>query len=813
MTNKIHTHFFPRRLGTNWPSKKMCAGECPFPLAASIIKITIVLYSCTCGLGYAAGPLPTGGRFSAGSGTITGDGKTVTVNQLNTSSRGIVDWKSFSIGAGNKVVFNNGGGTTLNIVSGGAQSVILGSLIASGGVYLLNPQGVLVGSTGTVTTGGRFVASTLGIDRDAFMAGSALNLSGDSNAEVINLGKIASSNGDVFLISRTIVFNQGSISAPNGTAELVAGKAVLVQDSSSDRQVFVLAGSNGSVINLGSVRAAQINLQAADGNVYALAGNHDPIRATGTSVRNGHVWLVADGGAVTQTGDIRSSDLSGGGGIVDTSAKTVSYGFSSVDSPTVTAGEWNISSPTVNVNGTTANAVARSLNAGTATTVRATAGDLQDNGSIKWYGSAPLTLVASHSVSIGSGTTVKNTGAANLSIRADADAMDNAGSIINKGTVDWSSSLGIVSAAYDINGIFSAGSLLNNHKWAAQPNSGEVAQISVYKLVNSESDLRSVTADLTGNFMLGRDVNGTSSFPAIGSASSPFVGQFEGGGHSVSVAAAPTSYDAPFGLFSVIGKAGVVRNMNVNGRASYDDGMFGVLAGVNYGTVTNVRASGTAEAGHGIAAGLVATNYGTISRSSATGSFTSRHGMGAGLVASNYGTVSQSSSSATTSGVESAGLVGDNQGLISQSYATGNTAGSTAGGLVSTNSGTIVQSYSTGAVSVYNGYAGSLVGRNNATGVISESYATGATTGYYNLGGITGSNEGKINKDVYWNKETTGLTQSSGVNTAVDLSAGNGLTTIQMMSATNFKRWDFSKKGTWVMPVGAEPVLRWQTTQ
>jgi hypothetical protein len=37
---------------------------------------------------------------------------------------------------------------------------------------------------------------------------------------------------------------------------------------------------------------------------------------------------------------------------------------------------------------------------------------------------------------------------------------------------------------------------------------------------------------------------------------------------------------------------------------------------------------------------------------------------------------------------------------------------------VSTNSGTIVQSYSTAAASVYNGYAGALVGRNTASGII-----------------------------------------------------------------------------------------------
>ncbi|GJH14620.1 hypothetical protein CBA19CS11_37300 [Caballeronia novacaledonica] len=120
---------------------------------------------------HAAPPLPKGGQFVAGIGSISGGGQSLTINQ--TTSRGVINWSSFSIGNGRAVMFNNGSGATLNRVTGGDPSVILGALNASGSVYLINPQGVLVGPTVVIATGGRFVASALDVDNNAFMQGGA----------------------------------------------------------------------------------------------------------------------------------------------------------------------------------------------------------------------------------------------------------------------------------------------------------------------------------------------------------------------------------------------------------------------------------------------------------------------------------------------------------------------------------------------------------------------------------------------------------------------------------------------------------------
>ena len=109
--------------------------------------------------GFACGQaLPTGGTYVAGSGSINTTGATTTIDQ--SSARGVINWQGFSIGAGGSVQFNNGSGATLNRVTGEQLSSLQGHLGATGTVFLINPNGIVVGPGGTVVTGGSFVSST-----------------------------------------------------------------------------------------------------------------------------------------------------------------------------------------------------------------------------------------------------------------------------------------------------------------------------------------------------------------------------------------------------------------------------------------------------------------------------------------------------------------------------------------------------------------------------------------------------------------------------------------------------------------------------
>jgi len=232
-----------------------------------------------------ANMLPQGGHFVAGTGSIGTQGLTETITQ--SSQRGIIDFNSFSIGKSGTVKINNGVGATLNRVTGGNLSQIMGTLSATGSVYLVNPQGVVVGKSGVITTGGSFVASSLDISNQNFMAGQTLRFEGGANEGMVkNLGSISSSGGDVFLIARSVT-NAGSINAPNGTVGLGAGQEVLLKDTSVAGGRMTVRYGKGDVRNKGAITAAQAELRAAGGNVYALAGNHTYDGATQSASANG----------------------------------------------------------------------------------------------------------------------------------------------------------------------------------------------------------------------------------------------------------------------------------------------------------------------------------------------------------------------------------------------------------------------------------------------------------------------------------------------------------------------------------------------
>lgn len=478
-----------------------------------------------------------------------------------------------------------------------------------------------MGPSGVVTTGGRFVASTLDVANDAFMKNSgALTLAGKSDGFVINLGSISSSGGDVFLIAQRAVVNAGSVKAPKGTAELAVGEKVLLQDSKSSKQVFVQTGSDGVIVNKGRIDAAQIDLQAADGNVYALAGEGTRVRATGTATRDGHVWLVAGDGKVTQRGVVTAKNADGSGGTVDTQAAQLAFG----DNAEVHAAQWNIATPSITVRSATAHALQDSLGAGTSVALtttggKGTNGDLAVSADMRWKGAADLTLAGYRNVSIAPHTTLRNAGSGSVVLRADASANDNGGSVKNGGTIDWSKSTGTVSAFYDMTGSFTRGTIRANAAWKAPVYSGLVGQVTAYKLVNTPADLDNVVLDLAGNYALGKDIAANRSAfgysTQIGSVATPFTGQFDGMGRTVTnlnsnatdICCGSQDYVAG-GMFAVIGTTGVVRNINVDGGA-YGTGAFfgavGVLAGLNQGTIVNAHSSGSAGASLISVGGLV----------------------------------------------------------------------------------------------------------------------------------------------------------------------------------------------------------------
>jgi len=247
--------------------------------------------------------LPTGGTVTAGTADIGAPSAgALLIDQSSTNA--IIDWGGFSIGSGHSVQFNNGSGATLNRVTGGNISAINGALGATGSVFVINQNGIIVGKDGVVSTGGSFVASTLDVDNADFMGGGDLTFSGTSNASAINLGKVSSLGGDVGFLAHTVI-NEGTLNALEGTVGLAAGREILLRDAALDDGKFaVRVGSAGSSVQeKGMVNAANVELRANGGNVYALAGNTDGmINATGVTKQGGRIFLTAgEGGTVVTT--------------------------------------------------------------------------------------------------------------------------------------------------------------------------------------------------------------------------------------------------------------------------------------------------------------------------------------------------------------------------------------------------------------------------------------------------------------------------------------------------------------------------------
>jgi filamentous hemagglutinin family protein len=274
--------------------------------------------------------LPTGGVVAQGTASIGApSGGHLTITQ--TSARAVVNWTGFNVGAGGVVTFAqpNSSSAILNRVAANAgQSVIDGQISGNGQVFLVNPNGVAISSTGVVNTTGGFVASSLDVSDSDFMAGT-LNFSGSATGPgVSNAGSItAGSGGFVALIGQS-AGNSGTITVPLGKVGLgAAASATLDLTGTGFLQVVLPADATNAagqalVSNSGTITAGggAVTLSAAvAANAVQQAVNMSgTISATAVSGVSGAVTLSASpGGDMAVGGTIDVSDSAGGtGGVI-----------------------------------------------------------------------------------------------------------------------------------------------------------------------------------------------------------------------------------------------------------------------------------------------------------------------------------------------------------------------------------------------------------------------------------------------------------------------------------------------------------------
>ncbi|MBB2164665.1 filamentous hemagglutinin N-terminal domain-containing protein [Gluconacetobacter sp. 1b LMG 1731] len=762
-----------------------------------------------------AGALPTGGAFVAGSGQIATSGSAMTINQ--TSARGVIDWRGFSIGSGNSVQFNNGAGATMNRVTGAQMSQIDGKLGAAGSVFLINPNGVVVGPGGQVVTNGSFVASTRDISNGQFIAGGSMTASGQSSGAVVNRGTIRAANGNVVLIGQSVT-NEGVIVTGHRTAAMIAADSVVLSETGGPSGIYVAAGSTGrgDVTNAGRIQAAAVELASAHGNVYALGGNHQgAIQATGAQEVNGEVYLTAGDGTVDVGGRITAHNTDGSGGqivangrdvalasravmdtgstvagraggtilvgtsghgqnlaqtvkladgarltaggkgagLIETSANSVSTGALTVDAGR--GGTWLTDPDDLTIDSTAAGTIQTALNAGTNVTEQTTASGTSGAGTVS---------AGSGDINVNSG--ISWSGKATLTLDAYRNLNVNAPITVNDA--------GAVVIQTNGDDIFNPGGSLT---YSTQ-NAGSLSvNGAAYTLLWGLSGLNSIgtAGSISGNFALAGNVDDASALFTPIAHTGNFVGVFDGLGHSVSNLNVNDPTHAASGLFGI--SSGTIANVSVSGiidgRGGPTTSYVGGVVGQNNGLVRDSHSSATVYGYYvGGLSGGSATGTATIERSTSSGNVYALDGSpySGGLAGTAASVIDSSASGNVVSSVAGSwvgGLVGYMTGDVSGSSASGNVtasgSGVKSGGLVGFTTGGISDSIATGTVTAgQNAIAGGLVGQ--ASGTLSSVRASGNVTGgdSATVGGLAGRNYGQVTQAIAIGDATTGVGGSAG---------------------------------------------------
>jgi filamentous hemagglutinin family protein len=277
---------------------------------------------------------------SSSSGTtFTTVGSTL---NINTPDRSVLKWVNFgsgtdTIGLGDTLIYNLPGATAsvLNMVTGSANTTIAGNITSNGRVLILNPNGIVLSSTATITTTGLSL-STIPESEFFYVATGELSYVGTAG------------------VAGTIAINSPSISVGSSGNIFVAGK-------SADISGVINAGNlnvttQGGAVNLAVTGPLDLGTAGNPGNgnlsITTAGGAVDLAKNGNTWVRGGTATLNTGGGAITQSAagasvtSLAISDLlKGGAGYA--AAPTVA-----ISAPNLAGGVQATATATISTSGT-----------------------------------------------------------------------------------------------------------------------------------------------------------------------------------------------------------------------------------------------------------------------------------------------------------------------------------------------------------------------------------------------------------------------------------------------------------------------------
>ncbi|MEA8955710.1 filamentous hemagglutinin N-terminal domain-containing protein [Campylobacter jejuni] len=244
------------------------------------IVLSIVVSSLLFSQSYA---LPSGGKFTHGtSGTINVNGNTmnITGNKVNS----VIQWGGgFNIAKGETVNFRQGktNQNYLNIAYGTKSSTIDGLLNATGNnVYLINPNGVVIGKSGTINAN-KFGVSTSSIDskamqefadRSTFESPVFSPKFTANKGNVINMGNIKAN--DVLIIGNEV----GNVGADgvgnfnlqdNGKVQFVGDKVKVNVGSIKNANSIIVSAQTAATLGQSTTDVYKNNTNNLDSRVQA----------------------------------------------------------------------------------------------------------------------------------------------------------------------------------------------------------------------------------------------------------------------------------------------------------------------------------------------------------------------------------------------------------------------------------------------------------------------------------------------------------------------------------------------------------------
>ena len=247
---------------------------------------------------------------------------------ITNSPNAIINWQGFDIGAGELTQFlqQNAKSSVLNRVTSGNASTILGKLQSNGQVFLINPNGLVIGQGAVINTAG-FVGSTLNITDQDFLNGR-LHFEGQNAGNIDNQGFIrAGDGGDILLIAPNIE-NSGVIQVDGGNILLAAGESITISSLDDANISFEVQAADNSVTNLGEIIADN-----GAASLFAGTLTHSgSISANSISTdAAGNIRLVAQGTNLID-GNVVATNTDGVGGNIELLGEEVGlFGNATVD--------------------------------------------------------------------------------------------------------------------------------------------------------------------------------------------------------------------------------------------------------------------------------------------------------------------------------------------------------------------------------------------------------------------------------------------------------------------------------------------------